>query len=382
MANKRIFYAVQAVGIKEHDVAGLANFVHGVQSVGIATNFNLEQVFELGQLAIYENIEDLPDVEVTLTKVLDGFPLIYHLATTEGTSPTLAGRSNARSTVELAIYDDTQESASGAAGSAAACSGMYVSSLAYNFPLDDNFSEDVTLVGNHKVWANDPNATATLVDPTGINVTSVTGNDDAPTGSGGVNRRQDLMMGSGNIAVGISGVDVCLFPQEIPGIHASGWNMDGGTEFGAHLGSISVSADLGRENINELGRKGPYHKYVTFPIEVTCEFEVTSHSGDLVSVTEEGILNTSSHPCDDGGNLSNRSIRLSTCEGTRIFLGDNNKLSSVNYAGGDAGGGNVSVTYTYTTFNDFTVLHSGDTHASSATWWVDRVTYVGSSAGL
>ena len=162
MANKRIFYAIQAVGIKEHDVGGAATFVHGVQSIGITTNFNLEQVFELGQLAIYENIEDLPDVEVTLTKVLDGYPLIYHLATTEATGPTLVGRSNARCTVELAIYSDTQESASGAAGSLVECSGMYVSSLSYNFSLDSNFTEDVTLVGNSQVWANDPHATASL----------------------------------------------------------------------------------------------------------------------------------------------------------------------------------------------------------------------------
>ena len=33
------------------------------------------------------------------------------------------------------------------------------------------------------------------------------------------------------------------------------------------------------------------------------------------------------------------------------------RLSSVNYGGGDAGGGNETVSYTYTTFNDFTVSH-------------------------
>ena len=81
MANNRIFYACQAVALKP--MAGLNaqyKVAHGVQSVGITTNFNLEQAFELGQIQIYENIEGLPDVEVTMEKLLDGYPLLYHLA--------------------------------------------------------------------------------------------------------------------------------------------------------------------------------------------------------------------------------------------------------------------------------------------------------------
>lgn len=385
MANKRIYYAVHTVGIQGLDDAGdlmvaSLNMIRGSQSVGMTTNFNLEQVFELGQLAIYENIEDLPDIEVTLTKVLDGYPLAYHEATRNASSPTLAGRSNAKCTMGLEIYDDTLESASGNPGARVNCSGMFVSSLAYNFPLEDNFTEDVTLVGNNKVWSNDPNATATLPTNTAITLPSaVQNNEDEPTGSGGVNRRENLIMGTGNAGIGIESYDVSIFPLEIPGITGiagTGYNVDSGQEFGAHFSSISVSADLGRENINELGRKGPYHRVVTFPIEVTTEFEVTSHSGDLISATEDGIFNSGSHPCGGGGNLRDAAIRLSTCEGTRIYLGKKNKLSSVNYTGGDAGGGNVTVTFTYTTFNDFTVLHSGDPNASGSNWWSNRDTYL------
>ncbi|GAH00289.1 unnamed protein product, partial [marine sediment metagenome] len=60
--NKRIYYAVHQVGLKEDADAGAFTEIHGVQSVGMTTNFNLDQVFELGQLAIYENIEEIPDV--------------------------------------------------------------------------------------------------------------------------------------------------------------------------------------------------------------------------------------------------------------------------------------------------------------------------------
>jgi hypothetical protein len=44
----------------------------GAQSVGMTTTFNFEQVFELGQLEIYEFIEAEPEIEVTVEKVLDG----------------------------------------------------------------------------------------------------------------------------------------------------------------------------------------------------------------------------------------------------------------------------------------------------------------------
>ena len=74
MAN-RIYFANQQVSFKRDGATGYTT-AHGVQSVAVTTTFNLEQAFELGQLAIYENIEGVPDIEVTATKVLDGYPLL------------------------------------------------------------------------------------------------------------------------------------------------------------------------------------------------------------------------------------------------------------------------------------------------------------------
>jgi len=375
--NKRIYYAVHQVGLKAD---GAANFtaVHGAQSVGITTNFNLEQVFELGQLAIYENIEQIPDVEVTLNKVLDGYPLAYTLATTAATEPTLAARAKPKCLFALSIFDDTKESATGTPDSIVQCSGMYVGSVSYSFPLDDNFNEDLTLVGNDKVWLNDPKPTNTNLPTPSFDgaFTSL----DSPIGTGGVNRRENLQFSydsSNGLDVNsmVADVDTTILPPEVFGISDSGTNeKSNGQDFDCHLSNITVSADLGRESINELGRKGPYFRSVTFPIEVTCEIEVTSTSGDMVSATEEGIYTTGSDPCLDGGNLKDRTIRIATCEGTRIYLGVKNKLSSVSYTGGDAGGGNVTVTYTFTTFNDFTVMHSGDPNTNFA--WSGRATYL------
>lgn len=368
--NKRIYYAVHQVGLKEDGDAGSFTEAHGVQSVGMTTNFNLEQVFSVGQLSIYENIEGIPDVEVTLNKVLDGYPPLYLLATKDAPSPTLAGRSNSKSIFGLSIFDDSLESATGSADSVVECSGMFVGSISYNFPLDDSSNEDITLVGNNKVWRNDPKITnPSITDPVFDGAfTSL----DAPIGLGGVSRRENIQFDFDPAeGLDVNGMvadsDATIMPPEVFGISNSGTNeKTNGQDFDAHFSSLTVSADLGREDINELGRKGPYSRTVTFPIEVTCEIEVTSTSGDMVSATEEGIYSTGAVACEEGGNLADRTIRISTCEGTRIYLGTKNKLSSVNYSGGDAGGGNVSVSYTFTTFNDFTVMHSGDPNANFA----------------
>lgn len=359
MANNRVYYAIQQVNMGSTAAASTA--ARGVQSVGITTNFNLEQVFELGQQAVYQNVENIPDVEVTLNKVLDGYPLLYTLATETGTgvgtgltaaSPTLAGRSNARTDLYLSIYSDTVSSATGTPLRTVACSGMYVSSVSYTFPVDGNFTEDLTLVGNNKVWGS--------AAVTG----AFAGNNDDPLALTGVGRRQYLDMAN------------CKFPNQIPGIsNGSNPAIGNGSGFAVHFQNITVSTDFGREPMFELGSMAAYHRYITFPVEVTAEFEVMSgQSGDGIQASESGyytandLLNVGANPavatnnqsgCTPRFNLRDDTIFLQTCEGTKIWLGSKNKLTSVNYTGGEAGGDNVSITYSFQTFNDFTVAHSG-----------------------
>jgi hypothetical protein len=364
MANNRIYYAIQQV---ELGAGADRQEVHGLQSAGMTTNFNLEQVFEMGQLAIYQNIEEVPDIEVTLNKVLDGYPLLYVLATEAGTginpalvatAPDIAGRQNARVDMRLSIYPDTGISATGNSITAVNCSGMYVSSVSYTFPVEGNFTEDVTLVGNDKVW--------TQAAVTG----AFTGNDDEPLSESGVGRRQYLVMSS------------CRFPRQIPGINSNGVNalIGNGSGYGAHFQNVSVSVDLGREAIQELGSFAPYHRFVTFPVEVTSEFEVVTISGDQINASEFGYYtgtqdsytvapNTAPTGCETRFNLLDETIYLETCEGTKIYLGTKNKLTSVNYGGGDTGGGNATVTYSFNNFNDFVVAHSGDVDLGN--FWAD-----------
>ena len=58
-------------------------------------------------------------------------------------------------------------------------------------------------------------------------------------------------------------------------------------------------------------------------------------------------------------NLTDRTITLLDDAGTVLTLGDKNKLSGVSYSGGDTGGGNATVTYSYTNYNSLLVDDGG-----------------------
>ena len=376
MANNRIYYPIQQVAFRKPGTTVFRE-AHGVQSISITTTFNLEQAFELGQLAIYENIEGIPDIEVTMSKILDGYPLLYTLATASDAAgaalagPALAQRAVAETIMQMGIWSETNEAVNGAPITYVEMSGLTVSSVTFNFPLEDNFSEDLTLAGNVKIWDTYSNGSC----PAPWTLTAATGspnfadNADAPVGSGGVNRRENMIFATS--AGQASDSDYTRLPGDIFGV------SEGGVKSGiCHVSSITVSTDLAREDLFELGARSPYAKTVTFPVEVTCDIEVTSISGDQVSAIDD--CGGAAAVCAAATNLSDRIIRIATCEGTRIYLGEKNKLASVSYGGGDAGGGNVTVTYSYTTFNDFTVLHSNDDfNASGAAWWAVRSGYLG-----
>jgi len=369
VANKRIFYAVQRAGIAPVNSNNYAT-VRGVQTWGVTTTFNLEQVFEIGQLAIYENIEGVPDVEVQTEKVLDGWAPVYLMATqaddtgSATTATTLAGRSQGMCKMAIAIYDETSEYAEGTPGAEVHMSGLYVSSVGYAVAVDGNATETCTLVGNNKVWVIGGD-TGNFVTGTDLTPASwiagpwSTGSTDPAsiTGSGGVNRREDVIFGSG--------ASVSLLPRNIPGVNQgagsnSGLNTLTGGVYGVHVQSWNINTDLGREELFELGRKGTYYRYINFPVEVTNELTVISVSGDMISATEEGIYDTGVGSCGNQYNVTDQPCKLVMCEGLIVDCGTKNKLSSVGVSGGDAGGGNVEVTYSYSNFNAFDVKHHRD----------------------
>ena len=369
MPNSRTFFAMQGALLLQmgkrtitYDASSNApypEFIYGLQSIGINTNFNLEQIFQMGQLSLYFNAENVPDVEITLEKVLDGRPLMYHQATPKATGVGLSSRSgvNDRADLRMAILRDTDTAFNSAANlgiqGEVYCSGTYVTQLSYSMPTEGNMTESLTLAGNSIVW----------------NIgTIMSGNlnlgNDSPDWSAAQGNR-DTVLRRQHFDTTNS-----IIPIDIPGYSAgdlsSASTLDYGYKLGAtngktHISSISLSASLNRTSINELGRKAPYYRSIEFPIEVTSEFEVVALSGSLVQAYEEGFaVADTARGISVGDNLGNRRIQLHLADGTIFNLGTKNKLQSVSYGGADTGGGNASMTFSYSNFNDLEVFHSGD----------------------
>ena len=369
MANNRIFYACQAVGLKPiGSTTGNYKVAHGVQSVGVTTNFNLEQAFELGQIQIYENIEGLPDVECTMEKVIDGYPLLYHLASQDAISAGLVGRSKRRADVALGIFSDEQDSVNNGDGDGKTqtlvyMSGMYINSISYTVPVDGNATESVTLVGNHKEWFSATASDSEYNTKKKFTVPSNTfgdadGSADYPKAynnkKGGVQRRENVVLSKSVMPRSMFG----NLHGNVLGTEGQGNAVSDGSPL-LHIQNFSTSTDFGREDILEFGRKAPYVRTPTFPIEVSTEIEAIAVSGDFIGAYEDGdpaLFSTNA----SGDNTQEEQIVLALKGGTAFDLGTSNRLSSVSYGGGDATGGNATLTYSYTNFNELTVIDSGD----------------------
>jgi hypothetical protein len=383
MSNNRIFYATQSINLQPVSTGAARPLDYrdpnsyvaysgwlqpfGLQSAGISTTFNSEPVSQLGTLTIYSQVETSPEVEVTLSKVIDGTAPLYTMCTAEATSSTLTSInkdlseiSNNMVNVRIAVAPDVNSKATGVMPHSTLCERMFVSSVSYTLPVEGNATEQVTLVGSSKKWSNS-------------SITIPTGTLNYPTKLTSIVKRQNIAIPSGTRATATrnSADKITGFPTTsiIPsGIHNLYMTPDGkGTP---KIQNITISANLAKENINELGFFGPYYKYTTFPIEVTSEFELISISGDMVDandfvVRDNNNVNRNSFNCStDYSNTLNEEIVIKICGDTvddslYLDLGKKNKLTSVNYTGGDAGGGNATVTYSYQTFNKLNVIPTG-----------------------
>ena len=329
----RVFWAGETLAIST-DVKGLheptstdALNVRGVQSVGITTTFNLEQVFQLGQLSVYEDVEDIPDIEISIERVLNDDKSLYVLSGATSAS-TLTQNQNVQCDLYFSVYPDTQDDADDAFPVAQAhCSGMYVSSMSWTFPTDGNCTESFTFVGNGKKWNPSPG---------GITFDG----DGLPTvvAEAKVWRRQQIAFTT---------------------MPASVNTMDGTTN-AAKVTNASISIDLGREAINVLGKKLPYYRYVTYPVEVTCELEVLVRDASNAGGGLADGTNALVDPVDGtGSNVTDEEIVFTGTARTvggltkKWDLGSKNKLTGVTWGGGTTGGENASVTFSYRNFNEF-----------------------------
>ena len=300
MANDRTFYACQAVAMAIQasggatPASGTYQFIKGVQSVGINSNFEFDQLYELGQIEVYDTVAKMPKIEVTIEKVLDEFISPY---TIMATGTTLMMDSKSYATVQFALWSDLAN-ASGAALRSVKCKDMVVNSVSYTFPIDGPCKESITLGGFAAEWT--------------AGAFAATGSLPYGAGSGTILMRKDVS---------------ATLPQG-----------------SSRAQSITLSVDLGREDLMELGQYKPYARVPNYPVEVTAEVEYLANENTVPSFTVT----------EDSTELPITDAQISLTAGKyTVALGNKCFCKSVTYGGGDAGGGNATVKYSYATYNTF-----------------------------
>lgn len=373
----RIYYAIEQFSIAADGSTYRA--IKGAQTVSFSTDNPLTQIFQLGRLDVYGTISDLPTINLTAEKYLDGYPLIYHEASRLAATPDLNGRTVKRCSLGLSVFDNSQTSASGDPNCMIEISGADISSVSYTFSVDGVHRESVGFAGNDIIVSSDDQivnsvaaARAAALDIPGTMTGTFT-----PFLSQKEHILYDPTIVTLDINNSVEDPDVTVLPQDIAGIDASGVNVETSGVLAALIQNITVSVDLNRTEIKALGSKAVQYRYVEYPVEVTTEIETIPNTCAIRSATAEGVLNDGDR-CDAnyGKNIKDRTIRIATCEGTRVYTGLKNQLRSQNWSGGDAEGGNVTVSYSYVTYNDFTVLHENDPNSNGATWWTNRADYL------
>lgn len=363
----------------------------GVQSIGFDPTFETTPIFQLCQSELYELNEGLPEINISATKALDGYCPMYLQATQDADSPSLFGRQACKAALAIGIFPCDLDSTIGDPDHVVVFKESNVNSISYTFTVEGAFTEEVSWISNNMVWTDPvgghpalqgsgciPSA-AFLAEQASIAFPGQCPTNDAVPRTK-VNFTEDFIFDFSITTTDSNGAiedpDTTILPPEVFGVNISGVNIDDA----ACIQNITVSADLNREDIKCLGRRGPKNRTITLPVPVNTSVEVVSDDGALVSATELGVCSgvqdtacvTDARCSTVGTNLPNRTIRIATCEGTRIYTGKRNKLSGISRSGGDTGGTNVSITYTFQTFNTMTVMHCHDCSPSGATWWADR----------
>jgi hypothetical protein len=375
-ANNRIYYASQGLQLKPENVVGILTNRYsgwydpqGVQSVGITTNFSLQPVFQMGQLELYDLVESVPEVEMTINKVTDGTPPLYAMCMggsagiADVNNKQLAELCNNRVSARLSIFQDNQTAATGTPMAYVDCSGMYLSRFSYSFPIDGNATEEITLVGNNKYW----NSGTALGFGDGSSLFEFQPSPNVSTGAmpsaPGIIRRANINLLGSVLPTGSGGLPMMTGIEALPN----------GNVY-PHIQSINISADLGREAVYELGSMAPYFRYVRFPLEIKSEFTIAGTRGDFVEANDFSSVTGCGK---DYKNTYNKTISIQVCGGIgdnvgtfSLNLGAKNKLTSVNYNGGDTGGGNVNISYSFITYNTFSMTLTG-TYIQPR--WIDNV---------
>lgn len=292
MGNKRVFYACQGILYN-------GNPVEGVQNLTLNTQQEYLTVDNFGSYDAF-HVADHPKISINLTRVIsNGGTALYSGALKDNIN-------NHTNYICLFIGDDTKPHISGAtAPKNIYLENVSINSVGYSLSVDGNLTEQIGFIGFHR----ENNGC-----PTGIEAFNDLAN------GGNVMRRQHYQSGLIN----------------------------------DQLISFDVSVDFGIEDVKEFGKNftdqsvGPY-RYARTPITVSTRVEayIDNDFGGYE-------VNPTGSACQGVDIGQSRVLSIALCNGQTLSLGTG-VVTDVEYGGGDTGGGNATVTYSYESLNTFDI---------------------------
>jgi len=287
----RMYYALQSV---QHNSTPL----YGIQSIGASSAGNVTPIFQLGMQGLYGSYSsDDEPIEITISKQLDGRPLIYD---------TLTGGANDR--IQFNFWTAAGEASGGnndgQTDKSLVMPKYKVSSVSYTFDVDGVGTEEVTIIG------------------------------DGLTADNTLTR---ALMSSSIVS-----------PADLA-TRARVKQINGGSPQGYQ--SVTFTYNLNLENLYTLGKFTAEERYSPGPSETTIEFvesvEYMEAMGSSAAETIGGCTQTAI------GGGSPKSIEL--CDGTKISV-LKAVSTSTSYAGGGTDGSPLLKTSSWTAYDDFAVV--------------------------
>lgn len=319
----RVYYGLQTVrvqakpnGCPESSYSGGVSSLF--QSVGVNASTEFEQIYELGRAGIYTNVEGIPTAEITVERAMtsETFGALWY----QGSTTSVSDIGSTLFKITMGISPETNCGVLPASGFVVVDNAV-MTNYTMNFNLDGPLTESATYEANNISWTEGNNTLYSDLNETILHLNN--------NPSGVVLTRANVM---------------------------------GGGPMAGELQSASFSISIDREDILSLGNRFPVMRPVSFPVEATAEFEyLVGSSGSTYGLAFNANNDDETNFAGPGvpggikGNINVTSVHLGVVSG----VNDNPTwialmypyLTSSSYSGGDAGGGNATITHTFTGYD-------------------------------
>lgn len=305
--NSRIFYALQQVKVG-------STVLNGVQSVGASSTTNVENFSRFGSVGATTILQDL-DLEITIENALgSGWANVLGAMSFTGISTAI----DTPVTVEIQYLTATGHSM-------VTTLSAILSSYSIQMGVDGPATESVT-------FQNAGNAVFTA------------GTDDTALGTP-----------AGSVCGVITRPDFSGFKTAYSDDACAASPTWGNVATYSNVLSVSASMDIGTEKVNVLGQSLSFGKYVTFPIETSMEVEthLDPSSGTEADTDDTmGGFNSGSLANPTDTSLIDRTYQTLIQLPSNYYFMEGARLTGVSRSGGDVGGGQVSITSSFSSVND------------------------------